>query len=203
MKICLTIFNKPASPEINRRSLYSEGGTCAKKAKLTSVKRLILLAVVPDVKESYENVQALFNLTNVNCIPFKLLSDFKLLLIVNGQQTATSMYPCPYCFISLKELKENEEDDSTDSEQDDESNAGSKCLKASNACLRLKTYGDLKMIMSSLFLQVKIRNLQWKIIALFTHLSSKKMIMYLLLKNVQFLNYMSYKAMLTICSGTD
>ena len=63
VKICLTIFNKPASPEINRRSLYSEGGTCAKTAKLISVKRLILLGVVPDVKESYENVHSLFNLT--------------------------------------------------------------------------------------------------------------------------------------------
>ena len=51
LKICLTIFNKSASPEINRRSLYSEGRTCAKKDKLTGVKRLILLAVVPDVKE--------------------------------------------------------------------------------------------------------------------------------------------------------
>ena len=52
------------------------------------------------------------------------------------------MYPCPYSSISLKQLKENEEDDLTDSEQDGNSNAGSKCLKVSNACLRLKIYGD-------------------------------------------------------------
>ena len=68
-KICLTITPEDYSPntetddnfdedEYNhkltkkRRKLYSEGGTTARKAKLTSVHRLIMLCIVPQIKES-------------------------------------------------------------------------------------------------------------------------------------------------------
>ncbi|GLV37490.1 hypothetical protein CBL_10545 [Carabus blaptoides fortunei] len=40
----------------------------------------------------------------VNEIPFKFSSDLKLILIINGQQTAIATYLCPYCFITLSEL---------------------------------------------------------------------------------------------------
>ncbi|GLV33226.1 hypothetical protein CBL_08394 [Carabus blaptoides fortunei] len=58
----------------------------------------------PLVGETYENVKTLFELTKVNEIPFKFNSDLKLILIINGQQTATATYPCPYCFITLSEM---------------------------------------------------------------------------------------------------
>lgn len=166
-KISLSIMTKndlPQEEEEVKRSLYSEGGSTAKKAKLTSVQRLILLCIVPDVKETYTNIQLLFNLTNINKIPFKLVCDFKVLLIINGQQTASSMYPCPYCFVTLHDLKVTQENknsnvmNETDSEMtdpvmqdDDNSNfmdetdaEVSNYLKVSNKCLRLKTFGDLK-----------------------------------------------------------
>lgn len=50
-------------------------------------------------------MKLLFDLIDINKIAFKFLADFKLILIVNGLQTATSTYPCPYCFISLSELR--------------------------------------------------------------------------------------------------
>ena len=37
-----------------KRSTYSDGGS-VRKGKLTGVKRLILLAVVPDIKETHRN----------------------------------------------------------------------------------------------------------------------------------------------------
>ena len=77
----------------------------SKKRNLNSVYKLIILAIVPQIKETYENVKTLFELTKVNEIPFKFTSDLKLLLIINGQQTATATYPCPYCFITLSELQ--------------------------------------------------------------------------------------------------
>ena len=113
-----------------KRKLYSEGGSISCEAKLTSVKKVILLCIVPQIKESYDNVKLLFDLVQINRISFKFASDFKLLLIVNGQQTATSTCPCPYCFITLQELKDCQSLKDTES-VDDESR-------------KLKTYGDLK-----------------------------------------------------------
>jgi hypothetical protein len=64
---------------------------------------------VPEIKETYDNVKLLFDLTKLNNIPYKFVADFKLLLILNGQQTATSTYPCPYCFISLQDLRSSQD----------------------------------------------------------------------------------------------
>lgn len=60
----------------HKRTLYSEGGTLSKKAKLTSVNRLILLCVVSQSKESNDNMKLLFDFTKINNIPFKFVSDF-------------------------------------------------------------------------------------------------------------------------------
>ena len=120
-----------------KRKLYSDGGSTAQKAKLTSVQRLIMLCIVPQIKETYDNVKQLFSLIQINKISFKFVSDFKLLLIVNGQQTATSTFPCPYCFVSLQDLKNSEKK----SESVRTSNSEN---ERSNNFTHLKTYGDLK-----------------------------------------------------------
>lgn len=93
------------SQDSSKRTKYSEGGTVSKKRELISVKRVIILCIVPDVKETYNNLKKLFDLTKINNLSYKLVADFKLLLIVNGQQTASASFPCPYCFIELKSLK--------------------------------------------------------------------------------------------------
>ena len=64
-----------------------------------------MLCCVPNVNESYENMKILFELTKLNNIPYKFVADFKLTLIVNGLQTATSSYPSPVCFVSLNCLR--------------------------------------------------------------------------------------------------
>ena len=58
-----------------------------------------MLCCVPEVKESYENMKILFELTQLNKIPYKFVADFKLTLIVNGLQTATASYPSPVCYV--------------------------------------------------------------------------------------------------------
>lgn len=126
---------------ICKRKLYSEGGSVSKKNKLTSVYKLILLCVVPQIKESYDNIKLLFDLTKINEISFKFVADFKLLLIINGQQTATSSFPCPYCFISLGELKSYTNSGGDLNVEVDESSTDTLEVK-DNA--RLKTYGDLR-----------------------------------------------------------
>ena len=113
LKICLTIlpedFDNDATDsddskgEPSKRSTYEEGDGIG-TYKLTSVKRVIMLAIVPDCKETHKNMKTLFDLTQLNRISFLFVADFKLLLICLGCQTATSTKPCPYCLISLKQL---------------------------------------------------------------------------------------------------
>lgn len=110
----------------NKRATYQEGGTCSKTSKLTSVKKLIIICIVPQIKETYDNIKLLFDLIDINKIAFRFVSDLKVLLIINGQQTATATFPCPYCFISLSDLR----DRSTD-------------LKRDTHTVRLKTFKDL------------------------------------------------------------
>lgn len=109
-KICMSIFPKTlhendAEEPVSKRSRYEDGGTAFKQGKLTGVQRLLLLAVVPKIKETHENIKLLFDLIQINKIPFKFASDFKVILIINGQQTASSTYPCPYCFVTLEDLR--------------------------------------------------------------------------------------------------
>ena len=66
---------------------------------------MILFCIVLRIKETYENFKTLVQLTKLNEIRFKFLADLKLILLDNGQQTATATYPCPCCFITLHELK--------------------------------------------------------------------------------------------------
>ena len=63
----------------------------------------------------------------MNKISFKFSSDYKVILIVNGTQTATSKYPSHYCFITLNELRENYEEECPE-----------------ERCLSLMPYGDLR-----------------------------------------------------------
>lgn len=114
-KISLAIIPENYNPETDSveddeqiekqcRSTYASGGSCG-QGKLTGVKRLIILANVPDISETYHNCQKLWKLTELSEIPYLLSADLKLDLIVLGLQTACSSYPCPYCLISLQELR--------------------------------------------------------------------------------------------------
>ena len=133
-KICLSIV--PYTPtetdsedDVPKKRIKTDFQNSMKASNPETSVKLIMLCIVPDVKETYENVKFLFNLVNINNISFKFVSDFKLLLIVNGQQTATSMYPCPYCFVSLQDLRKFV----------DENNV-SEGMEVSP----LKTFGDLR-----------------------------------------------------------
>ena len=155
-KICLTVLPEDYSPAseneeidsidddtpddtVSKRNLYSNGGTSGKKCKLTSVQRLILVCVVPKIKETYENVKLLFNMIKINNISFKVVCDFKLLLIINGQQTASAMFPCPYCFVSQNDFKNFQQDFLSESTADEDADDTSE-LK------NLKVSSDLSLI---------------------------------------------------------
>ena len=135
LKICLILLPENYDPDLDKgcfhehtenednykdndyegvkRSSYAEGGGIG-NFKLTSVKRLILLALVPSVKETHFNMSILFKLTELNNISYIFVSDFKLLLICLGCQTATSSYPCPYCLVPLRQITTSVDDKGED-----------------------------------------------------------------------------------------
>lgn len=149
-KICFSIIPQTESSNLenedhegpSKRRKLQVIRACENSSPCTSVKKVILLCIAPDIKENYDNIKILFDLTKVNNISFKFVSDFKVMLIVNGQQTATSMYPCPYCFVSLKDLRNFNE---TSDVQAGNNNHETESLEFSDkSSLTLKTYGDLK-----------------------------------------------------------
>lgn len=83
-KMCLSIIPKEFI-EVDECEFDAEDKEVSKKTrKLMGVKKLIMLCRVPKIKETYSNLQLLFNLTKVRNILCKLIADFKLILLING-----------------------------------------------------------------------------------------------------------------------
>ena len=76
--------------------------------KLTGVRKLVILAIVPDIPETNSNLEILFEKTGINDISFKLAADFKMLYVCLGLQNSVAIYPCPYCEITLNDLRDLE-----------------------------------------------------------------------------------------------
>ena len=64
--------------------------------KDSGVKKLLLLALVEDVDECYENLQALLQLLDLQAVSFVCAVDMKLANTVLGLQTCSSTHPCPW-----------------------------------------------------------------------------------------------------------
>lgn len=92
-----------------------------------------------NIKETYDNVSLLWKITKLNNIPYKIVCDYKLLLILIGQQTVTSTYPCPFCFITLDVMRTGKVGEKIPC-----SEGGLDQLEISEECLKLKTFGDLR-----------------------------------------------------------
>ena len=102
-----------------------------------------MLCCVPNIEGSYGNIQLLFNLININKIPFKFVADFIIILTVNGKQTASSSYPSPYCRISLRELRVDHNNNEL-GKGDSKTSSSDGFLRVHDNCLKLITYGDLR-----------------------------------------------------------
>lgn len=150
-KICMSVLplsNDESEEETEpskKRSRYCEGGSFGKSANLDGVKKVILLCIVPKIKETYYNLNVLFHLINLNNIPCKFASDFKVILIINGQQTATATYPCPFCLITSTDM--DLEYDATESDDNESCYFNVESfgdVSVRENCLKLKTFGDLR-----------------------------------------------------------
>ena len=112
---------------------------------MTGVNKLMMLCTVPDVAETYENMKKLFDLIQINCIPFKFIADFKMILIVNGLQTASSSYPSPYCLVKLRTLRGKEDLEEGNGEHDDiDEEVDENDVVLDKLCNGQRTYGDIR-----------------------------------------------------------
>ena len=90
-KVSLIILPENYDPdEEHSRRTYAEGGAIAKDLSLNGVKRVIIVVNVPDIKETYDNCQTLWDLAKINEIPYLFLADIKLILTILGLQTAAA-----------------------------------------------------------------------------------------------------------------
>ena len=75
------------------------------KISPVSVNKIIILALIPCIKETYDDVKIILEKIKLNNIEFKIVCDLKLLSIYLGLQGASATYPCPYCYITLDDLR--------------------------------------------------------------------------------------------------
>ena len=78
------------------RSQYSDG-VCPKTTKLSSVKKLFVVGLVPDVQEIYPNVKAMLDELNLEGVEFGFSADLKIYLCLAGKQVAICTHACVYC----------------------------------------------------------------------------------------------------------
>ena len=62
-----------------------------------SVKRIIIIAIVHELSETYENAKTLLDMLDIESISYAISSDLKLINILLGLQGHNSMFCCCYC----------------------------------------------------------------------------------------------------------
>lgn len=89
LKVCLNII--PTNEDENENNGRKSAG----------INKLIIIALAEEACESYENLELIFSLLNLNGLcgiaEYCVSADLKLIMIVLGLQTCSSMHPCAWC----------------------------------------------------------------------------------------------------------
>ena len=88
--------NEPEIENEKKRHKYSDG-VCPRSSKLSSVKKMFVVGLVPQVQELYPNIKTMMEELKLNKIEFGLCADIKIYLCLIGKQAASCTHPCPYC----------------------------------------------------------------------------------------------------------
>ena len=99
LKICLSVFDIDNLVSGNKVGL-------SKKFKDSGVKKVFLIATVPDVPENYQNVKKLWlnlGLQNLDR-RFTIATDLKLRNILLGMMSHSSCHPCCWCDVEKSDL---------------------------------------------------------------------------------------------------
>ena len=96
LKLMVTIKDDEFDSSKSKRFKYSEG-TNGISSKLSSVNRLFIVGLIPNVTEFYPNIKAVLKEVNLEGFEFGFSADLKMYLDLVGKQCASSKHPCMYC----------------------------------------------------------------------------------------------------------
>ena len=101
LKFCMSIFQNTSRRMMNERKVIDRGFSD------TGVKKIMILALTPNVKETYNNVKILFDLLRVHEIHLHVFYsvDLKMANIICGLQSHSSSYPCVWCRCPKDEFR--------------------------------------------------------------------------------------------------
>merc|ERR1711923_547410 len=92
----ITIKGPELEERSGKRALYSDG-VAPKQAKLSSVKKAMMLGFVPDVQENFFNVKTLIQKIDLTGLNVSFSVDIKMALYLIGKQSAGCKFNCIYC----------------------------------------------------------------------------------------------------------
>lgn len=109
MKVCLSLFPLPTicgEKEKENVKLYESGSIRKRKFKDTSVKRLFIIGIIPEIQENYENILKIWATLKLNeCSSnFTIATDLKLTNILIGIMAHGSTHPCSWCEAPSNDL---------------------------------------------------------------------------------------------------
>ena len=76
---------------------------------LDSVKKIIILSLAENVKETYDNLKIMLRPMKLHKIKFYCSVDLKVASVVIGIQNASATYPCIYCEQNKNQLANRQE----------------------------------------------------------------------------------------------
>ena len=83
-------------------------GIGSKQAKLSSVKKLLILAVVLDTPENYDSIKLILDSLNIQGVEYTTQADIKLLRILVGKASGNPKHGCPFCNAAFPYLEVGE-----------------------------------------------------------------------------------------------
>lgn len=107
LKVCLSILeaNQNQTSQNEKKFSYADG-LSKENYKDGGVQKLIILAIVEDVKESHENIKMMIDLLEINSYTYFCAFDMKLANLYFGIEGAMSTHPCPWCTSDKKMLQD-------------------------------------------------------------------------------------------------
>ena len=99
LKVCMivTIFNQG-----DQESGHDD-------VSLDSVKKIIILSLAENVKETYDNFKIMLRPMKLHKIKFYCSVELKVASVVIGSQNASATYPCIYCEQNKNQLANRQE----------------------------------------------------------------------------------------------
>ena len=100
VKICLSTFDLAKFSE--------KGGGLGNKHRDSGVKKVLIIALVPNTSENYFNMKCLWLNLNLHLFnrPYTIATDLKLCNVLLGLQSHSSMHPCCWCDADKYNLHE-------------------------------------------------------------------------------------------------